>query len=115
MSTNHGMDESDVIEIVSNNRPAQETVTMHAGLAVAAHDGNAAESYEVCKAVGEYIRDEIVMADAAKRHRMPADRENTLTESLFARMRGCVDWAEVGRHFITVAMEETQGTSRRAR
>lgn len=113
MSTLHGMDESDVTEIVSNNRIAQEAATSLGRRALNEHGDNAAASWNACKSVGEDIRDEIIVPDAATHHRMKADRENTLTETLFARMRGCVDWAEVGRHFIGVAMEERDAQAAR--
>lgn len=114
MSTNHGMDESDVTEIVSNNRAAHYAAVA-LGLDAINNYGNddPDKSYDLCKSVGEDIRDEIITPDAATHHRMKADRENTLTETLFARMRGCVDWAEVGRHFITVAVEERDAQAAR--
>lgn len=113
MSTNHGMDESDVIEIVSNNRAAHEA-SVRIGADAVNNYGNddPDKSRDLCKSVGEDVRDEIIMPDAARNHRM-RDQERTLTESLFARMRGCVDWAEVGRHFITVAKEERDAQAAR--
>lgn len=105
MSTNHGMDENDVIEIVMNDQPSHNAAIALGDDAVNNYgNDNPAGSWDLCKSVGEDIRDEVIREDAKDRHRL-TDRERTLTESLFARMLGCVDWAEVGRHYINEAIE----------
>lgn len=105
MSTNHGMDESDIIELVSNDQSAHEASVRLGAQAVNDYDNDdPTESWDLCKSVGEDIRDDVVREQAWSGYGV-RDWDRNLTECLFSRMLGCVDWAEVGRHYIGQAIE----------
>jgi hypothetical protein len=105
VTTNHGMDECDVIEILQNEEKENNAAIALAYASYDSDEAKPAELWDRCKRVGEDIRDYVIKPSAERDHNLQADR-NTLSEMLFARMLGCVDWAEVGRHYIRGAMEQ---------
>jgi hypothetical protein len=105
MSTLPGMDENDVIEILQNEEKENNAAIALAYTSYDSDETDPAASWDRCKSVGEDIRDYVIKPSAERDHNLESDNR-TLSEMLFARMLGCVDWAEVGRHYIGEAIEQ---------
>lgn len=112
MPSTQYFDEDDMIEMIMNDRWAHFAAIEQARAVSSDYDEefdpdtgwDPAESWAACKRAGENIRDYVVRKDAQRRG--VSDNENNLTECLFARLLGCVDWSDVGRHYLNEVKEQ---------
>jgi len=92
----HGFDEFDMIELIMNCQWAHDAARIMASYH--AEGDTPWEDGQACKDAGEAIRDGVVSGDALIRG--ITDRELNLTEMIFSRLLGSVDWTAVGRHYL---------------
>ena len=62
-------------------------------------------NYDLCKEVGEMIRDDLIKPWAKREHKLDIDDEITLTASLLSALLGTVDWNLVGEHYVQFTRE----------
>ncbi len=92
----HGFDEFDMIELIMNCQWANDAARI-AAYSYAEGD-HPWRNGQACKDAGEAIRDDVVSAEALIRG--ITSRELNLTEMIFSRLLGSVDWTAVGRHYL---------------